>query len=68
MPSKEQAPIFLDTYELPVYRRERLIELRRSVLLYARSLPLGSERNQQRQVARSLRALFNTPDGSCNEC
>jgi hypothetical protein len=35
-----------------------LIECRRNILRYARSFPPGSERNQHRQVALSLRALF----------
>jgi hypothetical protein len=35
-----------------------LIECRRNILRYARSFPPGSERNQHRQVALSLRALI----------
>ena len=35
-----------------------LIEHRRNILRYARAFPPGSERNQHRQVALSLRALF----------
>jgi len=35
-----------------------LIECRRNILRYARSFPPGSEPNQHRQVALSLRALF----------
>jgi hypothetical protein len=42
----------------PLYSKAELIELRRSVLLYARSFPPGFERNQRRQLARSLRRLF----------
>lgn len=38
---------------------EELIDLRRSTLLrYARTFPIGAERNQHRQIAASLRALF----------
>ena len=41
-------------------RREMtyFIELRRNVLRYARTFPPGAERNQHRQIAFSLRALF----------
>jgi hypothetical protein len=39
-----------------------LIEHRRNILRYARSFPPGSERNQHRQIALSLRALFNKKD------
>jgi hypothetical protein len=35
-----------------------LIELRRNILRYARSCPPGPARNNHRQVALSLRALF----------
>jgi len=35
-----------------------LIEQRRNILRYARSFPPGPERNQHRQIALSLRALF----------
>jgi hypothetical protein len=43
----------------PLYSKAELIELRRNILLYARSFPPGFERNQHRQVALSLRSLFN---------
>ena len=36
----------------------QLIELRRRMLRFARSLPPGPERNNRRQIARSLRSLF----------
>jgi hypothetical protein len=41
-------------------RREMayFIEMRRSVLRYARTFPPGPERNQHRQIALSLRRLF----------
>ncbi len=41
-----------------LYTRGELVVLRRNVLLYARSFPPGSERNQHRQIGQSLRALF----------
>jgi hypothetical protein len=34
------------------------IETRRKILQYARTFPPGAERNQHRQIARSLRRLF----------
>jgi hypothetical protein len=42
----------------PLYCLDDLIEKRRSILRYARSFPPGSERNQDRQIAESLRELF----------
>jgi hypothetical protein len=42
----------------PRYSNAGLVEYRRNILRYARSFPPGSERNQHRQVALSLRALF----------
>jgi hypothetical protein len=42
----------------PLYCLEDLIEKRRNILRYARTFPPGTERNQHRQVAVSLRALF----------
>ncbi|MDB5504187.1 MAG: hypothetical protein JWR89_4089 [Tardiphaga sp.] len=35
-----------------------LFDLRRSTLRFARSFPPGPQRNQHRQIALSLRALF----------
>jgi hypothetical protein len=57
----------------PLYWMDDLKVLRRDVLLYAKSFPPGSERNQQRQIALSLRRLFKNPkwvdartlDGRC---
>jgi hypothetical protein len=57
----------------PLYWMDDLKVLRRDVLLYAKSFPPGSERNQQRQIALSLRRLFKnqkwvdarTLDGRC---
>jgi hypothetical protein len=40
------------------YTVEQLIELRRKTLRYARSFPPGEERDRHRQVAASLRTLF----------
>jgi len=41
------------------YTRSQLLQLRRQMLRYARSLPRGSpERNERRQIASSLRNLF----------
>jgi hypothetical protein len=40
------------------YDQTELIEHRRNILRYARSFPPGPERNQHRQIARSLRTLF----------
>ena len=41
------------------YSFSQLLQLRRQMLRYARSLPLGSpERNDRRQIASSLRSLF----------
>jgi hypothetical protein len=53
------------------YTAEELTELRRNTLRYARSFPPGNERNRHRQIAASLRRLFqsdgwfkaHTPDG-----
>jgi hypothetical protein len=46
--------------EQPLYSRAELIEHRRNILRYARSFPPGPERNQHRQIALSLRALFRS--------
>ena len=42
----------------PLYSVTELIEHRRNILRYARAFPPGPERNQHRQIALSLRALF----------
>jgi hypothetical protein len=44
----------------PLYSEAELVEQRRNILRYARSFPPGPERNQHRQIARSLRALFKS--------
>jgi hypothetical protein len=41
-----------------LYTMPELIEMRRKVLRFARSLPPGPERNNRRQIAASLRSLF----------
>jgi hypothetical protein len=41
-----------------LYSKAELIGYRRNILRYARSFPRGSERDQHRQVAVSLRDLF----------
>jgi hypothetical protein len=47
---------------MPTFERRysiaELVELRRQMLRYSRSLPPGPERNQHRQIAMSLRGLF----------
>jgi hypothetical protein len=40
------------------YTVAELINLRRQMLRFARSLPRGPERNERRQIASSLRSLF----------
>jgi hypothetical protein len=41
----------------PLHTLDELVEARRGLLRYARSLPRGPERNQRRQIALSLRRL-----------
>jgi hypothetical protein len=41
-----------------LYSQAELLEYWRNILRYARSFPSGSERNQHRQIAVSLRGLF----------
>jgi hypothetical protein len=40
------------------YTMTQLLQLRRQMLRFARSLPPGPERNGRRQIAASLRRLF----------
>jgi hypothetical protein len=61
MQSVTPALAFDDSTDQPLYREARLIELRRDALLSARSLRPGSERNQHRQIGRSLRTLLRSP-------
>jgi len=51
--------ITLATPNHSLYGLNDLIETRRNILRYARTFPPGAERNQHRQVAVSLRALFS---------
>jgi hypothetical protein len=44
--------------DYPRYSKAELVEHRRNILRYARAFPPGSERDQHRQIALSLRALF----------
>ena len=53
MPSVNRVPRFQQRYSI-----QELIGLRRTMLLYARSCPPGAERNEHRQIALSLRSLF----------
>ena len=46
----------------PLYWIDDLKLLRRDILLYARSFPLGIERSQHRQIARSLRGIFGNKE------
>ncbi|MDB5531730.1 MAG: hypothetical protein JWO28_45 [Hyphomicrobiales bacterium] len=49
---------------VPIFKHRgsatELAALRRSALMLARTLPTGAERNQHRQIALSLRALFKS--------
>jgi len=44
------------------YTMSELIELRRQMLRFARSLPPGPRRNERRQIADSLRRLFKNKE------
>jgi hypothetical protein len=57
MPSVLRVPIFDERHGI-----EELIAIRRDMLRYARSFPPGAERNQRRQIALSLRALFKNKE------
>jgi hypothetical protein len=57
MPSVALAPDCFN--DPPLYSRAELVELRRNILLYARSFPPGHQRNQHRQIALSLCRLFH---------
>jgi hypothetical protein len=56
------------------YTYRQLVQLRRQMLRFVRSIPPGSERNARRQTARSLRNLVNnkewlndhTVEGACS--
>lgn len=45
-----------------LYNLADLVRMRRTALRTARSLPIGSERNQQRQIAASLGSLVRNED------
>lgn len=47
-----------DTAATKVYAIAELYEVRRMVIAHARTAPPGPERNQHRQIARSIRRLF----------
>ncbi|MHC2538613.1 hypothetical protein [Bradyrhizobium diazoefficiens] len=53
-------------HPLPTFEQrhsiEEFIQIRRDMLRYARSFPPGAERNQRRQIALSLRALFKNKE------
>jgi hypothetical protein len=57
MPSVHRLPTFEQRHSI-----EELIQIRRDMLRYARSFPPGPDRNQRRQIALSLRALFKNKD------
>lgn len=57
MPSVHRVPTFQHPHSI-----EEFILIRRDMLRYARSFPPGPERNQRRQIALSLRALFKNKD------
>ena len=54
-----EAPLNQST-DLPLYSKAELIDLRRTMILYARFSPPGPERNQRRQIALSLGTLFRS--------
>jgi hypothetical protein len=58
MPSVAREPQLDQSTEQPLYTKAELIDLRRTLLLYARLFRPGQERNQKRQIAQSLRALI----------
>src|ERR1700730_7025974 len=53
MPRTNRKPAFERLYSVA-----ELVELRRQMLRFSRSVPPGPERNQHRQIATSLRWLF----------
>jgi hypothetical protein len=55
MPLAHRQPV---EEERPRYTFAELVEIRRQVLRYARSIQPGPDRNQHLQVAVSLRRLF----------
>jgi hypothetical protein len=57
MPNADRKPI-----SEPTYSTSDLVELRRQMLKYSRSIPPGPERNQHLQIAISLRRLFKNKE------
>jgi hypothetical protein len=57
MPSVHRVPAFEQRHSI-----EEFIQIRRDMLRCARSFPPGPDRNQRRQIALSLRALFKNKD------
>jgi hypothetical protein len=53
MPQANRIPTFEQLYSIA-----ELVELRRQMLRFSRSIPPGPERNEHRQIAMSLHALF----------
>jgi hypothetical protein len=62
MPSVAPALARDHSNDPPLYSKAELVELRRNILLYARSFPPGFQRNQHRQIALSLRRLFDNTE------
>jgi hypothetical protein len=62
MPSVAPALALDHSNDPPLYSKAELIELRRNILLYARSFPPGFQRNQHRQIALSLCRLFDNTE------
>jgi hypothetical protein len=58
MPSAARKLPLDQSTDPPLYSKAELIDLRRTMLLYARFFPPGYERNQKRQIARSIRSLI----------
>jgi hypothetical protein len=50
-----------------LYKVEDLVELRRHILRYARSVPPGGERNQHRQVAPVACQALQEPKLACRQ-
>jgi hypothetical protein len=75
MPSVAAAFALDRSNDPPLYSKAELVEMRRSILRYARSFPPGFERNKHRQTARSLHRLFHntkwldahTREGACGQ-
>jgi hypothetical protein len=57
MPSTDRIPVPQQLYSMAALK-----VLRHDILRYARSFPSGSERNQHRQIALSLRRLSKDQD------